>query len=78
MVVFFLCGRVWEKEGRWGFLACTGDERGLQELPRDVLKLQIQLCEQETTVDAESSGSGSAVPPSHPLCSGGGGVCLDL
>ena len=49
---FFLCGRVWEKEGRWGFLACTGDERGLQELPRDVLKLQIQLCEQETTVDA--------------------------
>lgn len=27
---FFLCGRGWGKEGRWGFPACAGDEQGFQ------------------------------------------------
>jgi hypothetical protein len=26
--VFFLCGRGWEKEGRWGFPACAGASMG--------------------------------------------------
>lgn len=50
--VFFLCGRVRGKEGRLGFLACSGDEQEFQVLPHDVLKLQIQLYEQETIAHA--------------------------
>lgn len=27
---FFVCGKDWRKEGRWGFLACVGDEQAFQ------------------------------------------------